>query len=367
MIFTAVSRDGDHGYVFVQDKDGPCIACLFPDMVDDDRYPCPGTPAIADILQAVGSLAVYAVDTLLMNARTGTTADQPAMALDGASYPRRLPMFAEPDRTDDSNRHGEWRKSNALAREGRHCKGVAKTIDRDTGLYNPEVPIRDGGRLTPAQMNIDQIQIGFRYRKDLGDLRALADSIAEVGLLHPVVVTPEGRLIAGQRRLEACRLLGWTEVPVTVVDLLPGRPRRGARELRPQGSAAQRNRRAEARHRAAGAPRGPRAPGQPGGPLSSRHSGGMSEGLPRRRPRQDRPLSGRRPDDHRAGRSGGRGGRGGAGRIRLPGRADGPQRQGGRRLPAAGGIEASQGTGSRAAGTADRALSGDRGGPAVAV
>src|ERR1017187_5983243 len=67
---------------------------------------------------------------------------------------------------------------------------------------------------------IDQIQVGFRYRKDLGDLRSLADSISEVGLLHPVVVTPEGRLIAGQRRLQACRQLGWTEVPVTSVDLL---------------------------------------------------------------------------------------------------------------------------------------------------
>jgi len=66
VIFTAVSRDADHGYVFVQDKDGPCIACMFPDIVNDDRFPCPGTPAIADILQAVGSLAVYAVDTLLM-------------------------------------------------------------------------------------------------------------------------------------------------------------------------------------------------------------------------------------------------------------------------------------------------------------
>ena len=65
VVFTAVSRDADHGYVFAQDKSGPCIACLFPDMVNDDRYPCPGTPAIADILQALGSLAVYAVDTLL--------------------------------------------------------------------------------------------------------------------------------------------------------------------------------------------------------------------------------------------------------------------------------------------------------------
>src|SRR5712664_1824892 len=68
-------------------------------------------------------------------------------------------------------------------------------------------------------MDIDQIQIGFRYRKDLGDLRSLAQSIEEVGLLHPVVVTPEGRLIAGRRRMAACKLLGWMEVAVTVVDL----------------------------------------------------------------------------------------------------------------------------------------------------
>jgi molybdopterin/thiamine biosynthesis adenylyltransferase len=67
VIFTAVSLNGDYGYVFVQDKTGPCIACMFPDMINDDRFPCPGTPAIADILQAVGALTVYAVDTLLMD------------------------------------------------------------------------------------------------------------------------------------------------------------------------------------------------------------------------------------------------------------------------------------------------------------
>jgi molybdopterin/thiamine biosynthesis adenylyltransferase len=67
VIFSAVSRDGGHGYVFLQDSHGPCIGCLFPDMADDDRYPCPGTPAIGDILQALGAFAVYAVDTLLMD------------------------------------------------------------------------------------------------------------------------------------------------------------------------------------------------------------------------------------------------------------------------------------------------------------
>jgi len=44
VIFAAVSRDGDHGHIFVQDRKGPCISCLFPDMTDDDRYPCPRTP-----------------------------------------------------------------------------------------------------------------------------------------------------------------------------------------------------------------------------------------------------------------------------------------------------------------------------------
>lgn len=69
VIFAAVSRDADHGYVFVQDKVGPCIACLFPDMVNDDRYPCPGTPAVADILQVVGAFVVYAIDSLITKRR----------------------------------------------------------------------------------------------------------------------------------------------------------------------------------------------------------------------------------------------------------------------------------------------------------
>ena len=99
VIFAAVSRDADHGYVFVQEKNGACIACMFPDMVNDDRYPCPGTPAIADILQAVGALAVYALDTLIMerprtwNYRRLSLADPSHDA--GARVPKRdvCPMF----------------------------------------------------------------------------------------------------------------------------------------------------------------------------------------------------------------------------------------------------------------------------------
>jgi molybdopterin/thiamine biosynthesis adenylyltransferase len=71
VIFAAVSRDGDHGYVFVQERHGPCIGCLLPDMADDDRYPCPGTPAIADILQAVGAISAYSIDTLVATRSRG--------------------------------------------------------------------------------------------------------------------------------------------------------------------------------------------------------------------------------------------------------------------------------------------------------
>ena len=68
-------------------------------------------------------------------------------------------------------------------------------------------------------LRIASIIVGERRRKKLGDVQSLADSIAAVGLLHPPVVTPDHRLIAGERRLAALRLLGWTQTPVTVVDL----------------------------------------------------------------------------------------------------------------------------------------------------
>ncbi len=70
------------------------------------------------------------------------------------------------------------------------------------------------------ELPLDSIIVGERTRKDLGDVQGLAVSIADLGLLHPVVVTPEGKLVAGERRLAACKLLGWSRVPVRIVDNL---------------------------------------------------------------------------------------------------------------------------------------------------
>lgn len=69
-------------------------------------------------------------------------------------------------------------------------------------------------------MRVDAIDAAGRYREDMGDVRMLAESIDRVGLLHPVVVTPDGKLIAGGRRLAAVAALGRDEIPVTVVGSL---------------------------------------------------------------------------------------------------------------------------------------------------
>lgn len=66
---------------------------------------------------------------------------------------------------------------------------------------------------------IADIVVGARDRKDMGDIDALAASIRDLGLLHPIVVTPNGALIAGARRIAAFKALGRIEIPTTTIDL----------------------------------------------------------------------------------------------------------------------------------------------------
>jgi len=72
--------------------------------------------------------------------------------------------------------------------------------------------------ITP-ELSIDKIVIGNRFRKDLGDIKSLAESISDIGLLHPIVVDESNNLIAGRRRLKACESIGWEKIPVHMVSL----------------------------------------------------------------------------------------------------------------------------------------------------
>jgi hypothetical protein len=68
-----------------------------------------------------------------------------------------------------------------------------------------------------ATLPIADIAIGERHRKDLGDIDGLAASIADIGLLNPITIDQTGRLLAGARRLAACKRLGLTDIEVRIV------------------------------------------------------------------------------------------------------------------------------------------------------
>jgi ParB family transcriptional regulator, chromosome partitioning protein len=64
-------------------------------------------------------------------------------------------------------------------------------------------------------------------RVDFGDLTELTASIAQKGVLEPLLVKPSrstGRwmIIAGERRYRAARLAGLMEVPCVEMDIDPG-------------------------------------------------------------------------------------------------------------------------------------------------
>ena len=71
----------------------------------------------------------------------------------------------------------------------------------------------------PTELPIADIRVGRRHRKDMGDIAELAASMAELGLLQAIGVRPNNELIWGERRLRAAQQLGWTTIPVKVMDL----------------------------------------------------------------------------------------------------------------------------------------------------
>lgn len=68
------------------------------------------------------------------------------------------------------------------------------------------------------ELKIEEITIGNRFQKTLGNLDSLAKSIDKLGLLSPVGITPDHKLLCGRRRVEACRKLGWRSIPCHVLD-----------------------------------------------------------------------------------------------------------------------------------------------------
>ncbi len=62
------------------------------------------------------------------------------------------------------------------------------------------------------EIETNKIKVNERVRKDFPGIEELAESIKELGLLQPILISGDNELIAGHRRLLACKQLGLEKI-----------------------------------------------------------------------------------------------------------------------------------------------------------
>ena len=70
----------------------------------------------------------------------------------------------------------------------------------------------------PLLLPVSAIQVGSRFRQDLGDLGEIAKAMQN-GLAPSIGVSAGIQLVFGERRLAAAKLLGWQRIRATVIDV----------------------------------------------------------------------------------------------------------------------------------------------------
>lgn len=69
------------------------------------------------------------------------------------------------------------------------------------------------------EVRVSEIIVGERVRQGYGFLDSLERSIKQLGVLQPIGITPDTRLIFGARRLQACKNLGMDTIPARIFDV----------------------------------------------------------------------------------------------------------------------------------------------------
>ena len=99
---------------------------------------------------------------------------------------------------------------------------VKKGLGRGLDILLPETEEAKNGAMEIALGDIDPNPDQPRREFDRDALQQLADSIAQAGVLQPLLVVKEGmryRIVAGERRYRAARLAGLHTVPCLVKDM----------------------------------------------------------------------------------------------------------------------------------------------------
>lgn len=79
------------------------------------------------------------------------------------------------------------------------------------------------GETAYVQISSIQVDRESRQRRELTRIEELAESIDKRGLINFPVITREYKLVAGERRLSALKMLGWDQVPIQWADTLDPR------------------------------------------------------------------------------------------------------------------------------------------------
>ncbi|HWJ09066.1 MAG TPA: ParB/RepB/Spo0J family partition protein [Nocardioides sp.] len=122
------------------------------------------------------------------------------------------------------NRHGYPDRNRLAAARDQliaHAE-AAEAIAPDAPVVDVDQPADEALAERLAQVPVGQLQPDPENPREKildTDVEELADSIAEIGLLQPIVARQTARglvVVAGHRRLAAVKLLGWTHAPVIV-------------------------------------------------------------------------------------------------------------------------------------------------------
>ena len=74
-------------------------------------------------------------------------------------------------------------------------------------------------KLSIKPVPINKINVGTRFREELGDIESLAQSIETEGLINPITIDQDDNLLAGGRRLAAVIMLKWDEITCNIMQI----------------------------------------------------------------------------------------------------------------------------------------------------